>query len=309
MTIDRKTFIVVNPNSANGSTRREWAHMEEAIRAAIGPFEWNFTSGPKDATRLTREAVYAGYDQIVAVGGDGTNNEVVNGFFDGQTPLNPNCAFAFICRGTGGDFRKTFGWTTRLEEAIERIKNERTRAIDLGRFTYIGHDGRRALSHFINITSFGIGGLVDRYVNASSKALGGKLSFMIATVRAVAAYSPRPVRLTIDDGEPQELRIVNVAVANGRFFGGGMMIAPQAEPDDGLFDIVVLGDLTKWEIISGSGDVYKGAHLSQPKISHMRGRKVTAESDQEVLIDMDGEAPGRLPCEFEILPRVLPLKA
>ena len=308
MTIDRKTFMVVNPNSANGSTGRKWPEMQAYIEAAIGAFDWRLTSAPKEAIELTREAIIKGCDQIVAVGGDGTNNEVVNGFFDGDKQLDPECAFSFICLGTGGDFRKTFGWGTDLDDAIRRIESDAARPIDLGCFTYLDHHGLRQLSRFINITSFGISGLVDHLVNTSSKALGGRLSFMIATGRALWRYQNQEVRLSVDDRFDETLRINTVAVANGRFFGGGMMIAPEAEVDDGLFDIVILGDVKKADMVRDSSHVYKGTHLKLDYVTHLRGRKVIAESQETVLIDMDGEQPGSLPCVFELLPGVLPLK-
>lgn len=307
---DRKPFVVVNPNSANGSTRRHWPAMLAELQAQIGKLEWAFTGAGGDATRITREAIGRGFDLIVAVGGDGTNNEVVNGFFDGETLLNPDCAFSFVCRGTGGDFRKTFGWGLGLDEALDRLVTGRTRPIDLGRMTYTDEQGQTRMRHFINITSFGIGGLVDKLVNSSSKALGGKASFMIASLRAMLRYRNQVVRLSVD-GKPEIRCPVNtVAVANGRFFGGGMMIAPNAEPDDGLFDVVILGDLGTAEMVRLSRHLYAGTHLNLEKVQCLRGRRIEAQNDnpqEAVLIDMDGEQPGRLPASFEILPSVLPL--
>ncbi len=308
MTSQRKTFIVVNPNSANGSTARAWPLMEERIRRRIGAFDSAFTEYPRQATELTREAVAKGYEQIVSVGGDGTNNEVVNGFFDGERQINPDCAFCNISRGTGGDFRKTFGWDLTLESAIERIAGEHIRPIDVGRFSYRDHDGKDTGSYFANITSFGMSGLVDHICNTSSKALGGKMSFLLATLRALLRYKNQRVRLKIDDHFDEELTINVVSVANGRFYGGGMMIAPQAEIDDGLFDVVIMGDLNKREIIASSSHIYKGTHLQLPKFRVIRGKRIVAESDQDVYIDMDGEQPGMLPCVFENHHRVLPLK-
>ncbi len=308
MAIDRKCFVVVNPNSANGSTGRHWSEMEQQIKDTIGEFDWKFTRNMGDATNITKDAINDGFDLVVAVGGDGTNNEVINGFFDQEEQLNPECAFSFICRGTGGDFRKTFGWSVDLSEALERIKGGKTNQIDLGRFSYIDHDQKEQIKHFINITSFGIGGLVDHYVNRTSKVLGGKASFMMATGRALLAYHNQEVRLRVDDNFDQTLKINNVAIANGKFFGGGMMVAPDAEVDDGLFDVVILGDLTKMEVIKHSGEIYKGTHLGQKKIMHTRGKKVIAETfGENVLLDMDGEQPGKLPCVFEVLPKVAPL--
>lgn len=308
-----RTFVVVNPSSAKGSTGRRWAQLAEAIRQGLGgPFEQAWTAGPGDATALTRRALAEGFELIVSVGGDGTNNEVVNGFFDEHgRAVAPEAVFAHVPSGTGGDFRKTIGIGTDPRTGTVRLGGRRTRRIDVGRATFTGHDGREVSRCFLNITSFGIGGLVDRYVNRSRKRLGGKLSFFLAALQAMVAYRNQPIRLRLDDGPTQEVRINNVAVANGQFFGGGMRVAPEAALDDGWFDVVGLGDLTTLEYIALAGSIYQGRHIGRPKITHARARVVTAEplgADQEVLVDMDGEQPGRLPIRLELLPGALRLK-
>ena len=308
MTFDRKAFFVVNPNSANASTGRQWPEMEARIEDAIGSFDWEFTDSPGHASALAREAAEKNYDLVVAVGGDGTNNEVINGLFTEGRAVRPELAFSFICRGTGGDFRKSFGWSLDLDEAVERLKSDKTRRIDIGRFSYHDHEDEGREAYFINITSFGISGLVDHYVNNSTKIFGGKASFMIGTARALMRYRNQKIRLRVDETFDEEIRANLVAVANGRFFGGGMMIAPEAEVDDGLFDIVIIGDVSRFELARNNSRVYKGTHLSLPKMRHLRGRKVIADSPERVLIDMDGEQPGSLPCSFDILPGALALK-
>ncbi len=310
MAIDRKVYVVVNPHSANGSTRRVWQEMEAQLRDAIGPFDWRFTTQPREATTIAAEAAATGYDAVIAVGGDGTNNEVVNGLFDGDKLINPDCAFGFICRGTGGDFRKSFGWGTELEEAIARFKKMDTRRIDLGRFSYIDHEDIERHSMFINITSFGMSGLVDHLVNTTTKALGGKASFLMGTLRALLAYRNQRVHLRLDEAFDETLPVRIVSVANGRFFGGGMMMAPDAELDDGLFDVVIMGDMSRMDMLMQGSSIYTGQHLSKPKISLHRARTIIAEPEDpeaRILIDMDGEQPGRLPCRFDIVPQVLPL--
>ena len=176
-----KTFVIVNPNAANGSTGRNWHNMAKLIENHLGTFDFKLTTRQGDATDYAREACARGYEMVVALGGDGTNNEVINGFFDGDKMISPKCVFGFICSGTGGDFRKTFGWSNNQLEAIKRLSGRNTRAIDIGRFTYFDHKNQARLGHFINIASFGISGLVDSYINNSSKMLGGKISFMVNT--------------------------------------------------------------------------------------------------------------------------------
>lgn len=308
-----RTFVVVNPSASKGATGRRWEQLAAAIRLGLdGPFDHALTAGPGDATTLTRRALSDGYEMVVSVGGDGTNNEVVNGFFgDDGRPLAPEAVFAHVPSGTGGDFRKTIGLGTDPRTGTVLLGGRRTRLIDVGRAAFTAHDGREVTRHFLNITSFGIGGLVDQYVNRSRKRLGGKLSFFLAASRAMLAYRNQPIRLRLDEGPVQELRINNVAVANGQYFGGGMHVAPAAALDDGLFDVVGFGDLSTLEYLALAGSIYKGQHIGRPKISHARAKVVVAETtgkDQEVLIDMDGEQPGRLPIRLEVRPGALRLK-
>lgn len=306
----QRPFFVVNPHSANGSTGHEWSAIAERLKSELGPIEFAFTEMPGQATDLARRALIGGHDLIVSVGGDGTNNEVVNGFFKDDRAINLGACFGYICRGTGGDFRKSFGFGKELEEAIAHLKSEEERRLDVGRLRFIEHTGREDCRYFLNITSFGVSGLVDHYVNTGSKALGGKISFLKSTLRALFNYRNQSLRLKIDEHFDEEVKVYIVAVANGRFFGGGMMMAPTAEPDDGLFDIVVMGDYGKLDVLTKGSHIYKGTHLADPLVRHLQGRHIEATplTDTPILIDMDGEAPGRLPATFDMLPKALGLK-
>ena len=303
--------VIVNPNSAGGKTRRQWPRLEASIRDALGPFQPLFTERPGHATDLTRAALKDGADVVLSMGGDGTLNEVVNGFFTdgspanaGGQPIRPGAAVGVLPAGTGGDFPKTTGTPRILEDAARGLATAHPRTIDVGRLTFLGHDGEPCTRHFINIASFGIGGLVDRFVNQSGKALGGKASFFLASLRATLSWRNARVRILLDDREADERTIYSVAVANGRYFGGGMMIAPAAELDDGAFDVVTIGDVSATTMILHSAKIYSGAHVKLPFVTVERAKKIHAESTrgEEVLLDVDGEQPGRLPATFEILP-------
>ena len=308
-----KTLVVVNPNSANGSTGRKWPQIREQLMEHIGSFEEKFTTATGHAIELVREALTAGTQRIVCVGGDGTNNEVVNGFFDGIRPLNPEAVLGFVPRGTGGDLRKTLGIGKELKSCLPVLARGNVMPADLGVVEFEDHRGQRIWRLFVNITSFGIGGLVDKKVNESTKALGGKTSFFIGTVKAMFAYKNKLVNLKVTSGTDtvldESMRINNVAVANGQYFGGGMWVAPQAKMDDGLFDVIILGDLTKRDVIFRGSRIYKGTHLALDKVKMFRGTRVEADCDEEVLIDMDGEQPGRLPITLDVLPQAIRLIA
>jgi len=222
-----KTIFVVNPNSANGRTGKVWPQMKSLALTALGEFDQVMTEGQCHATELTREALKNGYEMVVSVGGDGTNNEVVNGFFDDGKAINPDAVFAVVCSGTGSDLIRTMGVPRDFEDSVPMLSGKDARLTDVGKMTLRGHDGADVVRHFINIASFGVGGEVDELVNKTSKALGGKASFLWASLRGSLAYKNKTVRITLDGGEAIERRIFNVAVANGQYFGAGMRTAPR----------------------------------------------------------------------------------
>jgi YegS/Rv2252/BmrU family lipid kinase len=299
-----RTLVIVNPRSAGGRTGDRWPQLREILHEAYGAFEAKTTSAPGEATTLTREGLKEGFERVLAMGGDGTINEVVNGFFDGEKPVRPEAAFGLLPAGSGGDFRKTIATPKDFGEAARRLREALPRPIDVGRLRYIGADGAPGERRFVNIASFGLSGLVDRLVNSSSKPLGGTIAFATATLRATLAYRAPAVRLSLDGGPAREGRINTVAVANGRYFGSGMKVAPHAELDDGQFDVVTMGELSKMDVLLRGLDIYSGKHLSHTNVSVHRARHVEAapvEGD-EVLLDVDGEQPGRLPATFDLLP-------
>ena len=299
------TVVVVNPLSQGGKTHKLWPQHRETILGAYGPFESVFTERAGDGTDKARAALQGGAELVIAMGGDGTINEVVNGFFDAAgKPISATASFAVLNAGTGGDFRKSLGVPLDLAEAAARIKGATPRRIDVGRLNYIDHQSRPASRYFINIASFGLSGLVDRYVNQSTKALGGTLSFAMDTIRAGINYKNASISMRLDGGPAKEGRIYTVAVANGRYFGGGMYVAPNAEIDDGLFDVVTLGDFSFGDVLLRGLDIYSGKHLTNPKVTVVRASKVEVEplaGNSDVLLDVDGEQIGRLPATFEIL--------
>lgn len=294
--------VVVNPASANGTTAGVWPQLATGLREAGFEFQAYLTSGPGDATALCRRALENGATTIVSVGGDGTINEVVNGFFLEDRALNPEARLGVISRGTGCDFIRTMGIPKPGDEAIRRLAQGRTRVLDVGRARHIDNAGNPAVRYFLNIAELGMGAETVRRVNNTSKAMGGFLSFLYGVLVTIATYRNRPVTISVDGGPSEEHTINDIVIANGRFFGGGMEIAPQALPDDGLFDVVILGDLARLELFLNLPRVYRGTHLSHPKISFRRARTVTVRSLEPVLLEVDGEQPGRAEAEITVLP-------
>lgn len=303
-----KTFFVVNPKSAGGATGKRWGEIAGTIARTLSDFGVEFTRGEMDAMHITRTALKNGYECIVAVGGDGTINEVTNGFFEDDKVINPNAALGVLPRGTGGDFRKTFDWDLDSEQAIARLKTPDTRPFDVGVLEYLAHDGTTQRRYFANITSFGVSGLVDQEVNKTSKTFGGTVSFMIGSLKALSKYRDAKVRVSFDDGAPETLEVTTLAVANGKYFGGGMKVAPDADVSDGIFDVTVWSGYGLSDFVIRSKGVYSGSHVNWKGTRQLRAKKVYAESDEKVLIDCDGEQPGTLPCTLTILPGAIRLK-
>jgi diacylglycerol kinase (ATP) len=236
------------------------------------------------------------------VGGDGTLNEVANGLL--ALPADDRPELAVIPFGTGMDFARSHEIPRKLERAVEVALRGRTATIDAGRVVYKSWDGSEGQTYFANIASAGMSGAVAKQANQTTKALGGRISFFSALVRVFAGW--RNTELVVEaGGERRSGKMTNVIVANGRYQGGGMLIAPDAEVDDGLFDVLVIGDITKRDFVLNVGKIYRGTHLSHPKIEVLRSASVSVEGDVPVPIELDGEQPGTTPARFEAMPGAL----
>ncbi len=302
--------VIINPRSGGGRTGRQWPRLEPKLVTALGQVSCTFTEKPGDATRLTRKALKDGCDLVIAVGGDGTINEVVNGFFDNGTAINEDASLSLIPAATGGDFRRTFGFAGNPARAIEQIQHGTPHAIDLGRMTYLDQEGNETTRYFANTASFGLSGVVSRAVNDAgvAKLFGGQFAFLWCSLRHAFSYKNRTVELIIDGGPAETLRVSTVCLCNGQYFGGGMHIAPDARPDDGQFDLVIFGDIGMRDVLSNIHRLYKGSLGDNPKVTIRHARTVQASNEGDpIFLEMDGETPGRLPAVFEIVPRALKL--
>ncbi len=304
---DASIVAVANPRAANGRAGKAATRLAKALKEGGLDASLRFTAMAGDATRLTREAVAAGARIVLSVGGDGTNNEVVNGFFHGPPETRPATAFAIAPVGTGGDFAKTLGQTGEPAEVLARLERGQRRPIDVGRVEYTDLEGRPASRYFVNIAEFGSGGAVVEKVNRTTKVLGGRMSFLMAILSVMPKYANKRVRYSLDGGPEKELVANNMVVANGRFFGGGLMPAPHAELDDGLFDVVVIGDLDFKTIRRHLKDLRAGTHLFLAGVTSARGREVATWDTERALLDLDGELVGRDPTRFVCVPKVVDL--
>ena len=290
-----------------GSTGREWPNIEQLARNRLGAFQVYITTGPGDATGFARSSLLNGAKMVVCVGGDGTLNEVINGFMGDGEAIRSKSLLGFIPRGTGCDFIKTTRIPRDINGAIDLIAGRQVRPIDIGKLEFIDHQGFRSCKYFHNVTSFGLGGEVDERVNKTTKVFGGFISFLWATLISLLIYNKKRIHIKIDNGKGWDITCWNIAVANGQYHGGGMWVAPGARVDDGYFHITLVGNLNLAEIFWNLPKLYNGKILQVKNVSAMSGRRIEATSEQQVLLDVDGEQSGRLPIVVDIIPGALRL--
>lgn len=304
-----EAYLVVNPRSADGTTGRQWPRLARLIESAGLQAEVRFTEGPAHATELVRAGLVGGRRLVVVVGGDGTINEAVNGFFSAEgEALAPEAELGILSRGTGCDFIKSLGIPKREDHALSRIVKGTSRRIDLGRVAFRDASGEERFRYFCNIAEAGLGGAVVARVNRSSKRFGGFTSFLMSTLATFVTYRNTAMTVQFDDGPPETLRAANLVVGNGRYFGGGMCILPEAELDDGLFDVLLMGDLNRFELFSNIARVYRGSHLTHAKLRLFRARRLSIDAPEALLLDVDGEQPGLSPATFTIQPGALRIR-
>ena len=306
-------LVIVNPASASGATSDLWPGIASGLRAHFGPFSCAFTARQGDGRAIAERAAHEGRKLIIACGGDGTINEVANGIL----ASGADAELGVLPSGTGGDFRRTLGMPTEVRAAARALRAGRTRLMDVGRATYADHDGGEETRHFLGVASLGLSPGVIRRVKSDESpllpkkflgGLGGQVSFAVATLGATLSLTNKSVAVRVDDGPERHLTVTNFCVANARYFGGGMKIAPDALLNDGQFDVISVGDLNAAQIITNAPKLYLGKHLSIPQVRHARAARVfvrSASKDDAVMIEIDGELPGRLPAAFEVLPRAL----
>ncbi len=294
--------FLVNPASANGSTGRRWAEI--AYRAGVAGLEGEslISTAAGHISDLAAEAVADGARLIVVVGGDGTVYEAVNGLM--RADGGEDVEVAVVPRGTGTDFVRTLGIPTALDRAIAVARDGAVRSIDVGHARYLAWDRSPAESYFATFGGAGISGAIARRANASSKALGGRISFLWATIAVFARWKSTVVDVRVDD-ERRFGRMFETLATLGEYAAGGMWVTPGASPVDGLFDVLLIGDVTKADFVTTFPKIYRGTHVAHPKIEVIRGATVTIEAQEPLPVALDGEQPGTTPITFEIVPRRL----
>ncbi|HID62923.1 MAG TPA: diacylglycerol kinase family lipid kinase [Anaerolineae bacterium] len=295
--------VIVNPVAANGAVGKRWPQMRDTLRAEGGQFDASFTKGPGHATDLAREALSAGYRTIVAVGGDGTLNEVVNGLVS-EGMIESAVNLGVIPGGTGSDLVRTLGIPHDYRAACHRLLHGEPRCIDLGLITCVS-ERREIQRYFLNVAGLGFDGEVAERTNRSSKALGGTIPFLSSLFVNLLTYQNKTVEVTLDGQQRWQQKANSVVVCNGRYFGGSMHIGPHAALDHGLFDVIIIGDTSRLEVIANVPRIYRGTHLSHPKVDEYRAREVRVKARERMLLQADGELIGEAPATFQIIPQAL----
>lgn len=303
-----KTQLIVNPNAARGKMATRFPQIDATLRAENFPFDAVFTERRGHASELARAALDAGYELIVSVGGDGTLNEVVNGMLDPNgKPRNPNAALGIISSGTGSDFVRSANIPRdMLIAARQLVRATQTIPLDIGEMIF-GVEGKETRRYFANVAGMGFDAEVIERTERGGKRGGGTIPYYTTLLATIGSYENKDVVVQFDDQSIQG-RKNSVVVCNGKYFGGGMMISPHATLDDGKFDVIILGDFGKLEVLLNTPRLYNGTILEHPKVSEYRATTVTVESKQRMLIQADGEFIGAGPATFRILPAALKLR-
>jgi diacylglycerol kinase (ATP) len=295
--------VIINPAAGANSTHRKWPSIQSLLKSLGLAFEFQFTEGKGHGIELAKEASGQGYRHLVAVGGDGTVHEVTNGIM--QTGNSKDTSLGIICTGTGSDLARTLGISHDVTVACHSLTQDHRKTIDLGLVTYV-KNGRPQQRYFVNGAGIGFDATVVAATEKMPKLLGD-LSYLIGLLRTFLTYRNKIVKFKIGDKAFETGKMLSLVVANGRYFGGGMQIAPNAKLDDGQFDTVIIGNFGKIELLRNLSKVYKGTHLSLTKVRVESGTSISVESQQKLLVQADGELLGEGPATFTLLPGALNL--
>lgn len=301
-----RTVFVVNPAAGHGRGEDRWAQAQPRALAALpGSAVWK-TERAGHGAELARRALADGFEAIVAVGGDGTIGEVVDGFLSAAASQRGKTALGVWPAGSGCDLARHLGITADGDSMLKLLSKPAVRRLDAGRLEFNGPEGRAVRRYFLNVVSLGIGGEVGRRIAGSGKPLGGTLSYLAISLACLARAKAYPMKLVIDGAAQPEAGYHLIAVANTSTTGGGMRIAPQADAQDGFLDFVSVGDLPRWRLFGRFPLIYSGSHLGTPGVSHRKIKRLEVRSSETVYLNIDGEALGTLPAVFEVVPAAVP---
>jgi diacylglycerol kinase (ATP) len=301
MVLKQRTKIIINPAAGSFSTYRKWPYISQLLRQQGLKFDFQHTEGVGHAIELARDAANNGYNYLIAVGGDGTVNEVANGIL--TTDYSDNSSMGIVNTGTGSDFTRSVHLPRDYVNACPCVVGQVRMKIDVGVAEFF-KDGEKIQRYFVNAAGIGFDAEVAQSVSRSSHRMGGTIPYLVGLARKLFFYHNKDITLEIDGREEQK-RVLSVVVANGRYFGGGMKVAPMADLSDGLLDVLTVGDFGKLDLIKTFPRIYKGTHITHPKVRAERASKVTVSSKERLLVQADGEVLGEGSVSFWLIPAAL----
>ncbi len=301
--------LVVNPIAGSGKARKAFPSILHKFRELTdSEIRVAYTTGAGDAIVLTRDAIVNGALMVVSVGGDGTINEVINGFFNNKIPINPFCELGVIDCGTGGGFASTVNLPESIDQQIELILKSSAIPIDLGCVDFIDTSNKPTFRFFIGECQTGIGSLVVSKIGSKLKAVAGKYAFFYVSTVEALTLKPSRLRVKYDDNIEEEHRLLGLVVGNGIVCGGGMRLTPNAKLNDGLFDVLLIHNMGLVQRLMNLSKVYSGKHILSRHFSTKRCKKITIQSDSPVSLEADGELLGYSPFAMKIFPQVIKVK-
>jgi len=295
------TRVIVNPIAGAGGTAKKWPHIRTLLKSIGLRFEHDLTEAPGHAIELARSAAARGYELVVAVGGDGTINEIVNGLYAAGS--NGDVMLGIIGTGTGSDYIRTIGIPRHYQKACQCFANPRRLTVDLGIVEYASN-GQAAKRIFVNFAGIGFDAEIVKATTQRFKALGSLPSYLMGLLSTLLFYKNRQVSLILD-GQAEDRRVCAIMMNNGKYGGGGMLTAPHADPTDGMLDVLIIDDLSKPDLLRSLPRIYRGTHLAHPKVTMKRAREIEVRTAQHMSIQTDGELLGEAPARFSVLPAAL----
>lgn len=302
-------LVIVNPKASIGKCGKDWPEIKQILVNKGIEFDAILTEYPRHAIDIVRDLITEkGYKQIIAVGGDGTNNEVINGIFSQRRFSTREITMAAIPVGTGNDWRRTFHFPIDYQFNVETIKNGMVFPHDIGKVTYY-NDGNPQERFFLNAAGTGLNEMVCNRTNRlKSQGKGGSVRYMLSTANCLFQFKCVHIKLEIDDKEVFDDEILSLSVGNGKYNGGGMMMMPDAIPDDGLFDITVVKKVGMVKFATHINSVYDGTFIHKlEEVTTYRGKRIRIISipPHQLLLETEGETLTNSPFDFEILPQAI----
>ena len=297
--------LIINPAAGAGQTAKKLPLILNLLRSIGVRFEHDLTEGPGHARELAKAAAKKGHELVVSVGGDGTINEVVNGLYEANAL--PDATLGIISTGTGHDYVRTVGIPWTYPEACQLLKNPQKCTVDVGVVEFPNNSNIEKRL-FVNFSGIGFDAEVVRATTQNVKKLRSTASYLTGLLRTLMTYKNKRVSISID-GQTADSRVCTVMMCNGRYGGGGMLTAPGADLTDGLLDVLVIGNLSKPDLLWSLPRIYKGTHLTHPKVKLIKAKTIELKAKEPMALQADGELIGQVPAKFYVLPACLNVAA